>query len=79
MCQLKNLLPAAKLRKHTHLKPKTMNTTRWSSTFEMIIRYTKISHFLPLLEINEMDEHLPSVKENREVDTILQELRILSQ
>ena len=70
MCQLKNLLPAVKIRKHTHLKPKTMNTTQWSSTFEVILRFKEISHVLPLVEINEINEHLLSVKENQGVDTI---------
>jgi hypothetical protein len=37
---LKNLVPAARLRKLTHLAAKTCNRTRWSSTFDMIMRYT---------------------------------------
>jgi hypothetical protein len=75
MSKLKNLIPAAKLRKLTHLKAKTRNATRWSSTFEMILRYIKIRDFLPLLEINELDELLLTVSENCEIDSICEEMK----
>jgi hypothetical protein len=75
MSKLKNLIPAAKLRKLTHLKAKIRNATRWSSTFEMILRYTKIRDFLPLLEINELDELLLTVRQNREIDSICEEMK----
>jgi hypothetical protein len=75
MSKLKNLIPAAKLRKLRHLKAKTRNATQWSSTFEMILRYDKIRDFLPLLEINELDELLLTVRENHEIDSIYEEMK----
>jgi hypothetical protein len=75
MSNLKNILPAAKLREYTYLRAKTRNATRWSSTFTMILRYTKIGEFLPLLEVNAIDELLLSPRENRVVDTILHQLK----
>jgi hypothetical protein len=70
MSKLKNLIPAAKLRKLTHLIPKTRNATQWSSSFEMILgRYIKIRDFLTFLEINELDELLVTVRENCDIDS----------
>jgi hypothetical protein len=75
MSRLKNLIPAAKLRAHTHLKAKTRNLTRWSSTFEMVLCYTKMFDVLPLLEINEIDDMLLSIRENRDIDSMIKELK----
>jgi hypothetical protein len=58
------VLPVSKLRKHTHLKTKAMKISQQSLTFEMILWYTKIRHGVPVLEIQEIDEHLLTVKEN---------------
>lgn len=77
MTKLKQLIPAAKLRSFTHLKAKTKNATRWSSTFAMILRYTQIKEFLPRLEINEIDDFILSAKENRDIDSLLEELKDL--
>jgi hypothetical protein len=62
MSILKNLFPAAKLRKYTYLKAKTRNATQWSSTFKMMLPYIQIRDFLPLLEIDELDELLLTVR-----------------
>ena len=75
MSKLKNLIPAAKLRVHTKLKAKSRNVTRWSSTYEMLHRYSEIREFLPLLEINEIDEGLLSIRENRDADSLIEELK----
>jgi hypothetical protein len=63
MIKLKQMIPAAKLRSFTHLKVKTKNARRWSSTIAMILRYTKIKEFLPRLEINEIDYLVLSAKD----------------
>lgn len=42
MKKLKTLNAAAKLRKRTPLRARTRNETRWSSTFEMLLRYRKL-------------------------------------
>jgi selenocysteine-specific translation elongation factor len=77
MMKLKQLIPAAKLRSFTHLKVKTKNARRWSSTIAMILRYTKIKQFLPRLEVNEIDDLVLSAKENRDIDALLEELKDL--
>lgn len=74
MVKLRGLILAAKLRKLTYLKAKVRNATRWSSTFEMVVRYTQIREFLPSLESEEIDLISLSPSENRRVDTILLEL-----
>jgi hypothetical protein len=77
MIKLKQMIPAAKLRSFTHLKVKTKNARRWSSTIAMILRYTKIKQFLPRLEVNEIDDLVLSAKENRDIDALLEELKDL--
>ncbi len=54
MKKLRNIIPSAKLRKLTHLKPKSANATRWSSTFHMLQRYAEIKTFLHDLEMNDI-------------------------
>lgn len=56
MLQLKNQIPATKLRKFTPLSAKTRNVTRWSSTFTMLKLYREIRQFLSKLEIGEIEE-----------------------
>ena len=71
MKKLKNLIPAAKLRKHTLLQPKCSNATRWSSTFEMLKRYKEIQQYLPLLNIQEIDNLTPSQRDVHTLDHLL--------
>lgn len=70
MQKLKFSIPAAKLRKYTPLVAKTKNSTRWSSTYEMIDRYRKIMPFLKKLDIENFDALLLLKKENEEVDEL---------
>ncbi|KAG7361649.1 hypothetical protein IV203_036750 [Nitzschia inconspicua] len=53
MKKLKNIIPAAKLRKLTPLRAKCSNATRWSSTYEMLLRYKQLEEFLPKLGLME--------------------------
>jgi hypothetical protein len=78
MISLKGLIPSAKLRSHTDLKPHCRNQTRWSSTYQMLNRYTQIRDFLPLLEIDELDEKLLNNRQNRDVDSLIEELNDLN-
>jgi hypothetical protein len=71
MAKLKNLIPAGKLRKHTLLKAKTRNLTRWSSTHDMVKRYFSIREFLPLLKLDYIDSLLPSIRQERELEVLL--------
>jgi hypothetical protein len=60
------LIPAVKLGAHLHLKAKEGILQDGTQDFSMILRYSKIREFLPLLEI---DEVLPCAKENSDIDT----------
>ncbi len=51
MKKLKNPIAAEELRKHTDLHAKSNNATRWSSTYEMLHRYTKIHSVLTDVDI----------------------------
>ena len=52
---------SASLRKKTQLRPILRNKTRWSSTFQMIDRYTQLKAFLPQSDLELvpllLDEH----------------------
>ena len=60
MKKLKNIIPAAKLRKLTPLRAKCANATRWSSTYKMLRCYKQLKEFLPKLNMTEVDDLLPS-------------------
>ncbi len=56
MKKLKNPIAAAELRKHTDLHAKSNNATRWSSTYEMLHRYTKIHSVLTDVDIADIED-----------------------
>lgn len=75
MKKLRTPILAAHLRKHTHLRAKVYNSTRWSSTAEMIRRYQKIKQFIPELDLpakyqSEMDDYVPTHRENKTIDSL---------
>ena len=74
MKKLKNIIPSAKLRKLTPLRPKCANVTRWSSTYEMLLRYTQLKEFLPSLHLDEVDDLLLTTRKDREIDQLLEML-----
>lgn len=49
-------IPAAKLRKLTHLRPKLRNDTRWSSTYVMLQRYIQVHEIIKQIELPEVQE-----------------------
>ena len=67
MSKLRNLLLAAKLRKLTPLKPKLRNVTTWRSAYEMLQRYQDFRQFIPLLQIDEIDELTPTSRQNHDI------------
>ena len=77
MVKLRTLLLSAKLRKLTPIAPRIRNITRWSSTYEMIVRYVRLKDFLPALDSDEIDALSLTPFENRRVDTLLQQLELL--
>lgn len=68
MKKLSCQLPAAKLRRFTHLKAKQNNVTRWSSTYDMLKRYVELREFLTLLDIPDI---FLSSREDAEVNSVL--------
>lgn len=52
MLTFENLVPSVILRQILSVIPKTQNATKWSSCYEMVVRYTFIRHYLP--EMNPM-------------------------
>ena len=47
MIKLRGLCLSALLRKVTPLRPKLRNATRWSSSYEQLVRYKELKEFLP--------------------------------
>lgn len=72
MRKFKYLIPAAKLRKHTHLRAVTRNETRWSSVYSMMKRYFEIREYILLIaqHDSEINQLLLSATE----DQVLEEL-----
>ena len=77
MTKLKTLILAARLMKLSQLRAKTRNVTRWSSTYEMLLRYNRLKDFLPKLNSSDIDSLCLSSSENRRVDTLLTNLKEL--
>ena len=77
MLKLKNVIPAAKLEKFTKYKAKPRNTTRWSSTFEMLKRFQLIRPHLRKLQIDDIDKDIPTRRENEEIDDLVKRLEKL--
>ncbi len=61
-------IPSAKLKKFTPLKPKISNSTRWSSSTDMLKRYIEIRDFLPKVKIDTVTKLLLSPAEDGMVD-----------
>lgn len=72
MKKLSYQIPAAKLRRFTHLKAKISNETRWSSTYNMLKRYIEIKEYLPQLELPEIDELLLSDQDDLTIERLCQ-------
>ena len=77
MKKLRGLLFAARLKKVIPLRPKVRNVTRWSSTFEMLARYSEIREHLSGLDSIEIDPPSLSPSENRNIDILMKKLRPL--
>ncbi len=77
MKKLKNPIPAAKLRKNTLLRAKCNNATRWSSTAAMLHRFQRIKAFITKLEIPDIDEHVPTYREQKHMDSLCAKLQDL--
>ncbi|KAG7352365.1 hypothetical protein IV203_008413 [Nitzschia inconspicua] len=71
MKKLKNIIPAAKLRKLTPLRAKCSNATRWSSTYEMLVRYKQLEEFLPKLGLVEVEDMMPNHSQKFTIDLLM--------
>ncbi|KAG7355610.1 hypothetical protein IV203_000296 [Nitzschia inconspicua] len=71
MKKLKNIIPAAKLRKLTPLRAKCSNATRWSSTYEMLLRYKLLEEFLPKLGLMEVEDMMPTHRQKLTIDLLI--------
>ncbi|KAG3230123.1 hypothetical protein PI124_g24778 [Phytophthora idaei] len=58
MVQLRHCNNAAELAKLINLAPVKRNTTRWSSTFEMALRYKRIRD--AVRQVEAVEEHVPT-------------------
>lgn len=74
MQKLQNHNLSIGLQEFTHLKPKPRNITRWSSTFNMIKRYTRIREFLRNLGDEDFESMLLTPREDRQIDAKLIEM-----
>eukprot|EP00644_Phytophthora_capsici_P006320 jgi/Phyca11/130457/e_gw1.94.70.1 len=75
MIQLRHVKNATALAKATNYKPVKANTTRWSSTFQMVDRYCKIRD--AILTVEAVEEFVPRGNAHRRVKGVLDKLREL--
>ncbi len=73
MTQLKHLKCADALRVLTHLKPVKANVTRWSSTYSMLKRYSRIKDVIK--NINGIVVYLLTPHEDLVIEKVLRSLR----
>ena len=64
----------AKLRIYTHLNPKCANSTRWSSTVEMLRCLIELKEYIPQLEIDDVDVLMPTITEIRKIEGLVSKL-----
>ena len=76
MHKLQRKLLGAKLRQQTNLLPVCRNVARWSSTYQMLIRYSEIPINVSNYFGNEgfLIDFLTSPRENNEIDRVIQKL-----
>ena len=72
MLKQRNLVLSAKLRRMTLFRPLIRNTTRWSSTFNLLNRYVRLREFVEQIESVEIDEMILMPSENRKVDALIE-------
>ena len=77
MKKLRSLIPAAKLRKHTKLTAVVRHQIRWSSTFQMLVRYQELREYIPLLHLPEVSSLALSQSENALIDALVLRLKDL--
>ncbi len=78
MQKLGNPVPAAKLRRYTHLAAKCSNANRWTSTADMLLRYKQIRSHLEEIMVDELDSLIPSARENRRIDALVDKFQELN-
>lgn len=78
MRKLSSLIPSARLRQLSTLKPKLNFVTSWSSTFEMLNRFEKLRESIVQLGTEEIEELMPKSRELRELDVMCAQLSDLN-
>lgn len=77
MKRLRYQIPAAKLRRLTHLTALTANKTRWSSTYMMVKRYFYIKEHIKAIYIPDVKELLLDDDEELVITTFMKKLHDL--
>ena len=75
MDKLTTLKNASILRKKTHLNPEKRNYTRWSSTYNMLKKYKKLSPFLQDGFSDDFLVFIPSPAEHRSIELLTDRLK----
>lgn len=68
---------SAKMRLHTPYRPKCANRTRWSSVFDMLLKYVDLRPVVLNLHLKDVDELLLEKRDDRCVDDLLIKMRDL--
>ncbi|RLN52051.1 hypothetical protein BBJ28_00021775 [Nothophytophthora sp. Chile5] len=75
MVQLRHCNNAAELAKHTDLKPIKRNDTRWSSTFQMVLRYMRIRD--AIRQVKAVEDYFPTSAAHKKLLGLLEHLKKL--
>ena len=77
MGELKTYKNASKLRSRTHVRPTRINVTRWSSIFQMLIRWSKLRE--PISQVDNWPqtvlEKIPTPSENQTILILINDLK----
>lgn len=75
MVKLHTPLSRANLRKHTSLRAKLDNETRWTSVYKMIERHVSWRDFVHKLEDKDLDDVFLAAAAERPIDALLKNLK----
>lgn len=67
----------SRLRQHIFFSLNSPKVSRWSSSFDMVLRYTKLCEYLPPLENGDVDAFLLTPSKNGRVCSVLESLKDL--
>lgn len=70
MLKLRNLITAARLRRHTHLKAKISSLTRWSSVYEMLLPFEQLVPYINKMNDDDITDLMTGPREQKRISEL---------